>query len=148
MDLRRFDKRSIITGIMESRGITESMAAAYGYAGKVEQMKTEKVYDILSYELWDSLNTDDIIPFSPTLAFELVKTAIYKGREETVSLLQHCINELDYSGEWTNQLSITGIMDNVTASALRDNIIHNKNGDVLAEMVAHKRDKWWPNEIV
>lgn len=101
-------------------GITEAVAAEFGYSGKMEDLSKQMAIDIYYVKYWKSkyIDLDQIASYSEPLAIELFDMGVNMGPYRAARFLQRALNLLNRDGKLYRGLKIDGYCGTITLSAL------------------------------
>lgn len=148
-------------------GITEKTARSNGYTGHMKDLTFEEAFNIYIKKWWEPLLLDQVLDLSPSLADEILDTAINMGKKRAVIFLQRALNSLNNRAAYYDDLIVDGLIGKKTIRALEIyvNFRGNEGADVLLSMLnclqgnfyielAEKREKdekfiygWFKNRV-
>jgi len=99
-------------------GITKAVALAFGYTGAMIDLTKTQAHGIYFNRYWVQPNFHEIYKRSPTIAFELLDTAINMGQSTAGKFLQRALNTLNISGTIFPDMTVDGSIGAMTLSAL------------------------------
>lgn len=99
-------------------GITEAVARAYHYTGKMSELPLEIARAIYKRRYWDALNLDAIYRRAPGVAEEMFDTAVNTGPGMAGKWLQRSLNVLNQRGSKYADIAVDGIVGEMTVAAL------------------------------
>lgn len=99
-------------------GITERVARAHGYVGRMDQMPLAKAKEIYRASYWDVLHLDYISLHAPALAAELFDSSVNCGTMVAGMWLQRALNVLNDRGSLWADMPVDGQIGQVSLSAL------------------------------
>lgn len=114
-------------------GITEQVARAYGYKGRMQDLPRSTAYEIYMRRYWLQPMFDKIYARLPNLAIELADTGVNMGPKKAAEFLQRALNVLNKRGTIYADLNVDGDIGKLTLFAI-DNFIRTR-GAVDAEKV-------------
>lgn len=101
-------------------GITEAVARAHGYTGRMQDLPQPVAEYIYKKTYWTSPRFDQINSISSTTAEELLDTGVNCGVAFAKPLLQRALNLLNNQGKLGYQdLEVDGVYGNKTLAALK-----------------------------
>lgn len=103
-------------------GITERVARANGYSGRMEDLAEDEARAIAKAQYWDVLRLDDVEPHS--IARELFDTGYNMGVGIAGQFLQRALNALNRQETDYADLAVDGIVGPMTLQALRAFMAH------------------------
>lgn len=98
-------------------GVTERVARANGYTGRMQDLPEERAKVIAKTQYWDVLNLDRVAALSLPIAIEMFDT-IYNGGEPG-QWLQRCLNVLNRQGTIYPDMQVDGRIGPLTIAALQ-----------------------------
>ena len=116
-------------------GITEAVARAYGYIGKMRKLPLHIAKDIYEKRYLKTIRFDEIATLSELIAKELADTSVNMGAPRAGEFLQRSLNVLNRNGRDYPDLRVDGKIGNKTLIALRAYL--NKRG-IAGERVLYK----------
>lgn len=99
-------------------GITEAVARANGYRGRMEHMPRSVAFDIYSAKYWDAVKADDLVKLSEAVAEEVVDTSVNMGPGRAGEFLQRALNVLNKATGLYADVSVDGAIGPATIRAL------------------------------
>jgi lysozyme family protein len=87
-------------------GVTEKVARANGYHGKMIDMPKETAFNIYAEQYWDAINLDEIEKYSHNIAKELADTGVNMGTGRAAEFLQRSLNALNSNGTLFADLTV------------------------------------------
>lgn len=119
-------------------GITEAVARAFGYRGKMEELPRSVAELIYVQRYWIEPGFGRIAEVFPRLGERLFDFGVLAGQKTSAEMLQRCLNVLNRNGRDYPDLVPDGRIGTMTVGALRAYV--GKRGDdgrrVLVGMVA------------
>lgn len=110
-------------------GITESVARANGFTGRMQDMPVEFARQVYQKRYWSGPRFDDIGELSPVIATELLDTGINMGPAVASTFLQRALNALNQQGKLYPDLKADGAIGPATLGALKSLLlIRGTNG--------------------
>lgn len=100
-------------------GITEAVARANGYTGRMEDLSEISAKRIAKSQYWDTLRLDEISQLSYPIAYELFDTGYNCGIGTSGTFLQRSLNALNREQKDYPDLKSDGVVGPMTVSALR-----------------------------
>jgi len=100
-------------------GITERVARANGYTGRMEDMTREWAKAIYRKQYWDLLCLDAVAGLSKQVAFEVFDTSVNCGQGLAGRFLQRSLNVLNREETDFQDVRIDGLVGPVTVAALK-----------------------------
>tara|TARA_R110002153_G_scaffold63189_2_gene169652 strand:- start:880 stop:1425 length:546 start_codon:yes stop_codon:yes gene_type:complete len=79
-------------------GVTEKVARANGYHGKMIDMPQEFAYTLYQKKYWDAICLDEISALSASVAKELADTGVNMGTGRAAEFLQRSLNAFNKQG--------------------------------------------------
>ena len=149
-------------------GITKTTARAYGFRGKMKNLRKDYAFMIYSKIYWDKLKLNHIEELSPLIAEELADTGVNQGTSRAGRFLQRSLNVLNNRQAYYNDLVVDGKVGSVTLRALKaylrvrgvegENVLHSMLNSLQGAYyvtLAERREKdekfiygWFKNRIV
>ncbi|MDD9911768.1 MAG: hypothetical protein OXR68_01205 [Alphaproteobacteria bacterium] len=114
-------------------GITEQVARAHGYTGEMSRLPAEIAVEIYSKKYWDTLNLDDVLLLSPSIAFELFDSGVNAGVGRAGCWLQDTLNRFNRQARDYEDIPVDGDVGPRTIAALQALI--NKRGTTGKKIV-------------
>lgn len=115
---RGFSNNSHDSGGATRFGITEAVARAHGYKGKMTELPLPLAKSILKESYWDALRLDGVALLSYPIAEELFDTGVNMGIITSGKFLQRILNVLNREQEDYSDLVVDGLVGKVTVFAL------------------------------
>lgn len=100
-------------------GITESVARAFGYSGRMQDMSVSLAKSIYRQNYWDLIKLDPIAELSEDIAVELFDTAVNCGTGFAGKCLQRSLTAFNRNGRDYPDLTVDGLVGRMTITALR-----------------------------
>jgi len=100
-------------------GITEKVARAYGYQGKMEDLPDTLAFDIYIQRYWIDPKFDQIAVHSALIAQEMLDTGINMGQATAVKFLQRALNTLNRQGSSYPDVKVDGVLGTITLFCLK-----------------------------
>jgi lysozyme family protein len=111
-------------------GITEAVARANGYRGRMEDLSPAEAARIFKSQYWDTLRLDEIARQSYPIAYELFDTGVNCGIGTAGGFLQRALNALNREGADYADLIADGVVGPITVSTLKRFLtLHVANGE-------------------
>lgn len=101
-------------------GITEAVARAFGYQGRMQDMTKDQAAAIYKARYWDALLLDEVYRLAPAVAEELFDTAVNQGAQAAGLYLQRSLNVLNSGGKLYSDITVDGRVGRMTVAALRE----------------------------
>lgn len=120
----RFCDNPLDSGGATCWGITERVARAHNYTGRMADMPIGVAKRIYEEEYWDALKLSDIARVMPRLAVELFDCAVNCGQPNAARWMQRALNGLNMRGLWYADLPVDGRIGRVTLAALETLVRH------------------------
>jgi lysozyme family protein len=99
-------------------GVTEKVARAHGYTGRMEDLPLETAKVIYKEQYWDINKLDDIAALSPEIASKIFNAGVNCGVTRPIKWLQRALNVLNGRGEFFSDISADGVSGKMTVFAL------------------------------
>lgn len=99
-------------------GITKAVAVAFGYTGAMIDMKKEQAYQIYLARYWTQPKFDKVHQINPNISWELADTGINMGVGIAGQFLQRALNTLNGEGKLFPDMTVDGLIGNMTLYAL------------------------------
>jgi lysozyme family protein len=99
-------------------GVTETVARAYGYLGKMSEMPRQIAFDIYSRRYWDSVQGDSLATLSEAIAEEVVDTGVLMGPVTAIKFLQRALNVFNVKQTLYPDVAVDGVAGPATFRAL------------------------------
>jgi lysozyme family protein len=100
-------------------GITETVARAFGYHGRMEDMPRSVAKQIYLERYWLQPRFDQVNEHSPSVAEELLDTGVNMGPAVAARFLQRALNVLNVQGKIYPDITVDGNLGKMTIAALR-----------------------------
>ena len=100
-------------------GITERVARAFGYHGRMQDMPRSVAKQIYLERYWVQPGFDRVNEFAPSIAEELLDTGVNMGQGVAVRFLQRALNVLNQQGKSYPDVTVDGQLGRMTIAALR-----------------------------
>lgn len=101
-------------------GVTVAVARAFGYTGRMIDMKREQALEIYKARFWDSMSLDRIAAISPAIAYELFDSGVNVGISRAAAWFQTCLNAFNQEGTWYADLEADGRIGPMTVAAFAE----------------------------
>jgi lysozyme family protein len=108
-------------------GITQRVAAKYGYKGSMRTIPMSLVKQILKEKYWDELSLDAISALSPSVAYILGDIGVNMGTQRAAEFLQRTLNVMNQRGKIYPDVVVDGDIGNQTLNALKVFLNHRKS---------------------
>ncbi len=102
-----------------NHGITVQRARAYGYHGPMRDMPVSTARHIYELMYWHSVRGDTLVRLSPSVAAEVVDTAVNMGPARAVAFLQRALNVMNRKQRLYEDIEVDGLMGAMTIHALK-----------------------------
>lgn len=99
-------------------GVTEAVARAHGYAGKMQHFPREQAAVIYKRKYWHRPGFDRIAQRAPHLAAELFDSGINMGVRTASGFLQRALNALNRNGRDYKDIAADRVIGSETMAAL------------------------------
>lgn len=119
-----YSDRASDSGGKTKYGITEAVARAHGYKGKMEDLPYDVARAIAKKSYWDVLSLDAVSGFSPAIAHELFDTGYNMGVEVSARFLQRSLNVLNMGAKFYADIKVDGQVGPKTVEALKEYLRH------------------------
>ena len=100
-------------------GITEQVARAYGYIGRMQDLPRTTAADIYRRRFWTGPGFDDVAAFSPVIAEEMFDTGVNMGPAVPGRLLQRALNLLNRGAADYPDIEVDSRVGPMTIDCLR-----------------------------
>lgn len=100
-------------------GVTEAVARAHGYSGRMEELSLYTAQQIAKQQYWDILRLDEIAMLSYPIAKELLDTGYNMGPGIAGRFLQQSLNAFNRQGKDYHDVKVDGVLGPLTVHALR-----------------------------
>ncbi len=100
-------------------GITEAVARAHAYSGRMDDLSEYAAQQIAKAQYWDVLRLDEISAISYPIALELFDTGFNCGVATAGRFLQRALNSLNRQGKDYHDVEVDGVIGPLTVHALR-----------------------------
>lgn len=117
-------------------GITEFVARANGFTGKMTDLKKADAKLIYKKQYWDISRLDDIAMISPEIAMELFDTGVNMGVTVAAKFLQRALNVLNLNASLYPDMTVDGLIGPMSVSALKLFVVKRAGGGINAMMKA------------
>lgn len=115
-----FANRRADRGGRTNYGITERVARANGYTGRMEDLSAEWARRIYRAQYWDLLRLDQVALASERIAGELFDTGVNMGTGVAATFLQRALNFFNGAGRLYSDIGVDGTIGPLTLYALRE----------------------------
>lgn len=113
-------------------GITEQVARAFGYHGRMQDMPQSVARQIYAERYWTQPRFDLVNEHSAAVAEELLDTGVNMGPAVASRFLQRALNALNLEGKTYPDIAVDGAIGRMTIAALRAYLAHRgKDGHVV-----------------
>ena len=113
-------------------GITEQVARAFGYHGRMQDMPRSLAKSIYLERYWEAPKFNLINEHSAPVAEELLDTGVNMGTGVAARFLQRALNVLNAEGKHYPDIAVDGAIGRVTIAALRAYLgARGKDGHVV-----------------
>lgn len=113
-------------------GITEQVARAFGYHGRMQDMPRALAKSIYLERYWEAPKFNLVNEHSPAVAEELLDTGVNMGTGVAARFLQRALNVLNAEGKHYPDIAVDGAIGRVTIAALRAYLgARGKDGHVV-----------------
>lgn len=113
-------------------GVTERVARAAGWTGRMEDLPYEFAVNLAKRQYWDCLRGDDIAALSGEIAYELMDTGYNMGTGVAGRFLQRALNALNRGGTDYGDIQADGVIGVMTINALAAYLRRRaSNGEVV-----------------
>lgn len=113
-------------------GITEQVARAFGYHGRMQDMPHALAKSIYLERYWEAPKFNLINEHSASVAEELLDTGVNMGPAVAARFLQRALNVLNAEGKHYPDIVADGAIGRMTIAALRAYLSHRgKDGHVV-----------------
>lgn len=113
-------------------GITEQVARAYGYHGKMQDLPRSVAKSIYLERYWIAPGFVHINDHSAPVAEELLDTGVNMGPAVAGRFLQRALNALNLEGKTYPDVTVDGAVGRMTLAALRAYLAHRgKDGHLV-----------------
>jgi lysozyme family protein len=113
-------------------GITEQVARAYGYHGRMQDLPRSVAKAIYMERYWVQPRFDHIAELSGPVAEELLDTGVNMGTGVASRFLQRALNVLNKEGKSYPDLAVDGALGPMTIAAMRAYLgLRGKDGHVV-----------------
>lgn len=100
-------------------GITQAVARAHGYTGKMQDLPRETALSILTADYWTGPRFDQVAEVSSVIAAELCDTGVNMGPSLQSKWFQRWLNVFNQQGKLYPELTADGQIGPRTISALK-----------------------------
>jgi lysozyme family protein len=113
-------------------GMTEQVARAFGYHGRMQDMPRSVAKQIYVERYWRAPGFDQVNEHSAAVAEELLDTGVNMGPAVAGRFLQRALNVLNLEGKTYPDVTVDGAIGRMTIAALRAYLSHRgKDGHVV-----------------
>lgn len=113
-------------------GITEVVARAFGYHGRMQDMPRSVARQIYTERYWLQPRFDLVNEHSAPVAEELLDTGVNMGTGVAARFLQRALNVLNQEGRHYPDIAVDGAIGRMTIAALRAYLAQRgKNGHLV-----------------
>lgn len=113
-------------------GITEQVARAYGYHGRMQDMPHAVAQQIYLERYWEAPGFNKVSEYSAAVAEELLDTGVNMGQGIAGQFLQRALNALNQEASTYPDVIVDGIIGRMTLAALRAYLgIRGKDGHLV-----------------
>jgi lysozyme family protein len=113
-------------------GITEQVARAYGYTGRMQDMPRSVAKSIYLERYWEAPKFNLVNEHSAAVAEELLDTGVNMGPGVAARFLQRALNALNNEGKHYPDVPVDGAIGRITIAALRAYLgVRGKDGHVV-----------------
>lgn len=113
-------------------GITEQVARAFGYHGRMQDMPQSVARQIYTERYWTQPRFDLVNDHSAAVAEELLDTGVNMGTSVASRFLQRALNVLNQEAKTYPDITVDGAIGRMTIAALRAYLSHRgKDGHVV-----------------
>lgn len=113
-------------------GITEQVARAFGYHGRMQDMPRSLAKSIYLERYWEAPKFNLVNEHSAPVAEELLDTGVNMGPGVAARFLQRALNVLNAEGKHYPDIAVDGAIGRVTIAALRAYLgARGKDGHVV-----------------
>lgn len=100
-------------------GVTEQVARAFGYHGRMQDMPQSVAKAIYLERYWEGPKFNQVHDHSPAVAEELLDTGTNMGPVVASRFLQRALNVLNAEGKYYPDVAVDGVVGRLTIAALR-----------------------------
>lgn len=100
-------------------GVTEVVARAYGYHGRMQDLPRSVAKAIYRERYWTQPRFDQVAEHSTAIAEELLDTGVNMGTGTAATFLQRALNVLNAEGKVYPDVVVDGAIGRLTITALR-----------------------------
>lgn len=113
-------------------GITEQVARAFGYHGRMQDMPRGLAKAIYLERYWEAPKFHLVNEYSAPVAQELLDTGVNMGPGVAARFLQRTLNVLNAEGKHYPDITVDGAIGRMTIAAMRAYLAHRgKDGHVV-----------------
>jgi lysozyme family protein len=113
-------------------GITEQVARAYGYHGRMQDLPRSVAKAIYLERYWVQPRFDQVAGHSAPVAEELLDTGVNMGPAVAARFLQRALNVLNQEAKAYPDITVDGVLGPMTIAALRAYLaLRGKDGHVV-----------------
>lgn len=99
-------------------GITEVVARAHGWGGRMIDLPLDRAKEIYRLDYWTPMGLDQVGPISPAIAAEVFDTGVNCGISIPVPFLQRALNVFNRQAKDYPDMPVDGHLGPTTAAAL------------------------------
>lgn len=115
-----------------NHGVTEQVARAFGYHGRMQDMPRSLAKSIYLERYWEAPKFNQINEHSAAVAEELLDTGVNMGPGVAARFLQRALNVLNAEGKHYPDITVDGAIGRMTIAALRAYLgARGKDGHVV-----------------
>lgn len=113
-------------------GITEQVARAWGFHGRMQDLPRSMAKAIYLDRYWIDPKFDQVAEQSAAVAEELLDTGVNMGPQRASMMLQRALNVLNLQGRTYPDMPVDGAVGRMTIAALRAYLSHRgKDGHLV-----------------
>jgi len=115
-----------------NHGVTEQVARAFGYHGRMQDMPRSVAKQIYLERYWIAPGFVHVHDHSAAVAEELLDTGVNMGTGVAARFLQRALNALNLEGKTYPDITVDGAIGRMTIAALRAYLAHRgKEGHLV-----------------
>lgn len=115
-----------------NHGITEQVARAYGYHGRMQDLPKSVARSIYLERYWEQPRFNQVNEISAPVAEELLDTGVNMGPGVASRFLQRSLNVLNGEGKFYPDIAVDGALGRMSIAALRAYLaFRGKDGHVV-----------------